>query len=172
MHKKKIVVLVCFIFFTTLSFLTGLSVGCKNSYQTNDTAYEKEEILLCPTFDELEQNPELEKLECGCGADLFPESDMQAAITFLKKVKYAIKHKDINYLADVVVYPFNIVSNGDDDITIKSKKELLKYDYNKIFNCKMNDRLFWNWRGFFYDGIQFYINEGKVIELSINISDC
>lgn len=171
MHKKKIVVLVCFIFFTTLSFLTGLSVGCKNSYQTNDTAYEKEEILLCPTFDELEQNPELEKLECGCGADLFPESDMQAAITFLKKVKYAIKHKDINYLADVVVYPFNIVSNGDDDITIKSKKELLKYDYNKIFNCKMNDRLFWNWRGFFYDGIQFYINEGKVIELNINISD-
>ena len=171
MHKKKIVVLVCFIFFTTLSFLTGLSVGCKNSYQTNDTAYEKEEILLCPTFDELEQNPELEKLGCGCGADLFPESDMQAAITFLKKVKYAIKHKDINYLADVVVYPFNIVSYGDDDITIKSKKELLKYYYNKIFNCKINDRLFWNWRGFFYDGIQFYINEGKVIELNINISD-
>ena len=171
MKKTKIIIFICSIFLITLSFLTGLSVGSKNNYQTNDKAYEKEEILLCPTFDELDQNPELEKLGCGCGADLFPEADMQAAITFLKKVKYAIKHKDINYLADVVVYPFNIVSYGDDDITINSKKELLKYDYNKIFNRKMNDRVFWNWRGFFYDGIQFYINEGKVIELSINISD-
>ena len=41
MKKTKIIIFICCIFLITLSFLTGLSVGSKNNYQTNDKAYEK-----------------------------------------------------------------------------------------------------------------------------------
>ncbi len=75
MHKKIILIIVLMI---VIAAATQRIVSAIPNYN-------QEEILLCPTFEELERNPELKLLGCACGSDLFTREDFNTAITFLKK---------------------------------------------------------------------------------------
>lgn len=126
--------------------------------------YNQEEILLCPTFEELEQTPELKRLDCACGSDLFTREDFNTAITFLKKIKYAIKQNDRDYFVNTVTYPLEI-----GNLKINNQEELYIRNYNlsKICVIQSEERLFWNYLGFVYGNIRFYVKDNKIVELKI-----
>ena len=153
MYKKIIpVVLLLIVIFIAQRTVSAIS------------SYNQEEVLLCPTFEELEQNPELKNLGCACGSDLFTREDFNTAITFLKKIKYALEQNNMEYFVNTVTYPLEI-----GNLKINNQEELYIRNYNlsKICVIQPGERLFWNYLGFVYGNIRFYVKDNKIIELKI-----
>lgn len=162
MYKKTI-------FLTTLTgfFLLIISCVVAKPYLSS-IDYKSEQILLCPTFEEMEQNPELSNLGCACGSDLFSKEDMDTAVEFLKKIKYAVKENDTDYIVNAFTYPLTIESSTK-TYTINTPEDFYMRNFNlsKLLPIPPNERLFWNYQGFMYSGLRFYVKDNKIIELKI-----
>ncbi len=173
MFKKSIFIFLIFCFFITSQTIakTVLSnnpngievmISQQNKPITND--YNQEEILLCPTFSELEKDSSLNEDICTSSDDIFTKEDIRVATMFLKKIKYAVKESDKDLFVNSVTFPLEI-----NNLVIKNKEGLYieNFDLNKIFRFSKEERLFWNYQGFFYGNIFFYVENGNIIELKI-----
>ena len=155
MYKKIILVA---LFLVAIISITQIKVKAISSYN-------QEEIIICPTLDEVERNPDLlEKFGCASGSGLFTEGELNTAIIFLKKIKYSIRQNDMEYFVNTVTYPLEI-----GNLKINNQEELYIRNYNlsKICAIQPEEKLFWNYLGFVYGNLRFYVKDNKIIELKI-----
>ena len=70
----------------------------------------------------------------------------------------------MEYFVNTVTYPLEI-----GNLKINNQEELYIRNYNlsKICVIQPGERLFWNYLGFVYGNIRFYVKDNKIIELKI-----
>ena len=147
-----------------------------NNYKYTDNKYKKEHISLCSSQKEVENNSKLpNKVNCtSANTNLYPKKDIDLAIDFAKKVKYAYRNRDMDYFANILTYPLNINYNKT-VTTINSKEEFMELDKNVLFGDNKFEEidkngLFNNYMGFMLgNGLIWFWSENEISNIVINL---
>ena len=142
----------------------------------NNEEYKTEIIERCLTFEEKKENSQYNN-ECLINFnETFTPQNVEQAIDYAKKLKFAYRNQDINYLSNILVYPVKINNYNNNDLIINSKEDFLKLDKDilmkeSIFKDIDSNRLFWNWQGYMLGNgnIWFWVDE-KISNITINLN--